>query len=394
MNITKIIVNKTKNSAGSFRPLLLKLSKPKDQQLLKKLFKQNKIQHVVDNYSEQLKEYFEILNPKLVFEDNIEFHFKAYLKKLQKKAELAQQGKWVYYPWNATIVHILAEPAFFRVRTARNRNLITEDEQKKFYNCIVGIAGLSVGNSAALAIILQGGSKHIKLADHDSLELSNTNRIRTSISNLGLLKVEMTARQIYELNPYAKIEIFPEGLNEKNVGPFCKGLNVIVDEVDNLSIKYLLRVQAKKRKLPVVMAADNGDNGIVDVERYDQNRKLKFFHGRLGNINYQNLKSINKWETGKTIVKHIGIENVGQRTYESFLEMGKTLASWPQLGGAALLNGSIVSYCVRKIVNNQPLEASRSIISLDDKFTPGFNSITQKNKRKSTAKKFKKILGL
>ena len=74
--------------------------------------------------------------------------------------------------------------------------------------------------------------------------------------------------------------------------------------------------------------------------------------------------------------------------------MGKTIVSWPQLGGAALINGSAVAYCVRKILNKQPLERIRSLISLDEKLIPRYNSPLMKKKRKRITQSFKKIFGL
>lgn len=393
MGIEKILENKSKNKTGSV-PRLFDLSKTAERQKLAKFIKTKKNVLVVDDYKDQLKEYFQIINPRLAFSLDFETIFKDYLKKTAGQKSLAFHGKWVYYPWNSSLVHILPEAMFFSVRTARNQNLITLNEQKKFYNAVVGVAGLSVGNSAALAVILQGGSRHIKLADPDRLALSNTNRIRTTITNLGLPKVEMTARQIYELNPYAKVEIFPQGLNEKNITGFCKGLDVIVDEVDNLAIKYLLRVEAKKNKLPLVMAADNGDNGIVDVERYDINPKTKFFHGRLGKVSYQGLKNLNKFQTGRLITKHLGLKNVTPNMLASLTQIGKTLVSWPQLGGAALLNGSAVAFCVRKIANGQPLIANRAVISLEQNLQANYFSKKQKQLKSKSIKQFKKIFNL
>ncbi len=376
------------------KPTLLNLSKNKDQVFLNKLLESKKIQVIIDNYSEQLKELFEISNPALTHKTNFKANFQIFLKRLTAKQELKKYGTWVYYSWNCTLVHILPEQDFFAVRTARNKNLITQKEQDKFYNTTVGIAGLSVGNSAALAIILQGGARHIKLADHDRLALSNTNRIRTSITNLSLLKVEMTARQIYEINPYAKVEIYAKGLNKKNIRKFCSELDIIVDEVDNLAIKLLLRVCAKKGEIPLVMAADNGDNGIVDIERYDLNRNLKYFHGRLGKVDYKSLKKLSKLEIGRIITKHLGVENVTPRMHDSLLNIGKTLVSWPQLGGAALLNGSAVAFCVRKIANGQQLQDNRAIISLEQILDPTYFFQTQKNLRNKSSQAFKKTFNL
>jgi predicted ThiF/HesA family dinucleotide-utilizing enzyme len=378
------------------RPVILNLNKTSDQNKLEKLFAERKITAISDDYHEQLKELFAVQNPSLVYTPGFGEHLKAYVKKLEAKATLTAHGRWVYFPWNANLVHILEDKDFQTVRTARNRYLINEQEQAKFYNSTVGIGGLSVGNSVILAIVLQGGAKHIKLADFDQLALSNLNRIRGGITSLGLNKTEVTARQIYELNPYATVELFPEGLTEKNLNKFFSSpkLDIIIDELDNIAIKHLVRQYAKKYKIPLVMGADNGDNAVVDIERYDQNPKTKFFHGRIGNITYNELKNLDKFGIGKTITSHIGPENIGKRMQDSLLSMGKTIVSWPQLGGAALLNGSAVAYCVRKILNGQPLENNRAIVSLDELFIPNYNSPANKKQRQKIADSFKKLFGL
>lgn len=385
-----------KKLAPPSKPGIFNLNKIADSNALGKLFAQKKILAISDDYHEQLKELFAVQNPSLVYTPGFGEHLKAYVKKLGQKAPLNTHGRWAYFPWNGNLVHILEDKDFQTVRTARNRYLIDEKEQNKFYNSVVGIGGLSVGNSVIMSIVLQGGARHIKLADFDRLALSNLNRIRAGVTSLGINKTEVTARQIYELNPYATVELFPEGLTEKNLNKFFSSpkLDIIIDELDNIAIKHLVRQYAKKYKVPLVMGADNGDNAVVDIERYDLNSKTKFFHGRIGNITYNELKNLDKFGIGKTITSHIGPENIGKRMQDSLLSMGKTIVSWPQLGGAALLNGSAVAYCVRKILNGQPLENNRAIVSLDELFIPNHNSPANKKARKKIADNFKKMFGL
>ncbi len=339
------------------KPTIFDLSLDDHRAKLAALFEKKEIYHVSDSYTEQLKECFQVQNPSKVYTPEF------------LQAPLWQQGRWVYYPWRATIVHVLDEKEFVEVRTARNKNLINREEQEKYYNSTIGLAGLSVGNSVVLATVLQGGGRHWKIADHDTLELSNTNRIRTGIDGLGIKKTIVTARQMYEINPYLTIEIF-DGLTPENIGQFFDGLDIVIDEIDNLAIKYLIREHARKNKIAVVMAADNGDNGVVDIERYDLDPATPFFHGRMGEVSYEMLSKLDKFGIGKMITKHVGLENVTERMQESLAQMGKTIVSWPQLGGAALLNGSAVAYCIRKILNGQPLESNRAIISLDEKLLP------------------------
>lgn len=396
-NIIEEIISKVKIAKDSYKPKILDLKLESDRGELARLKEQGLINYVVDDFEEQQRELYAVNNPTKVYTPDFENLFKGYYTELGKSIPIWQSGKWVYYPWSSTLVHILDDLDFQKVRFARNRNLISEDEQLKFYNAVIGIGGLSVGNSVALSIVLQGGAKHIKLADLDRLALSNLNRIRSGVENLGELKVVMTARQIYSINPYAKVELFTDGLTESNIDDFFVGsakLDLVIDELDNMAIKMLIRHKAAEYKVPVAMGADNGDNAIIDIERYDLTPQPKYFHGRLGDMTYKDLLGLDKFGIGKTITQFLGAENITERMQGSFLEMGKTIVSWPQLGGAALLNGSAVAYCVRKILNGEDVEHNRAIISFDEIMTPSYNSEEMLKSRKENSDKFKKIFGL
>ena len=376
------------------RPELFDLSREGDRTRFSELVESGSVKQVSDDFEEQQRELFAIKNPTKVYAPGFEDAFQEHWKSLQSEKPLSEYGRWAYFPWRYLAAHILPENEYRIVRTARNRNLITEEEQEKFYNATIGIGGLSVGSSVAFALALSGGCRRMKLADMDRLALSNTNRVLAGADRLGMLKVEMAARTIYEINPYAEVELHPEGLTPHNIGSFFEGLDIMVDELDDLAVKYLIREQAKKHKIAVVMAADNGDNAVVDIERYDLSPDMPFFHGRLGEMTYDELKGLDKFGIGRTITKHIGPENVTERMQGSLTEMGKTIVSWPQLGGAALVNGAAVAYSVRKILSGQPLEDNRALISLDEKLVPGYDGAEQVAHRAAVTESFKKMFGL
>jgi hypothetical protein len=375
------------------RPVFFDLSKTAEVKKLEALLDSGKIVNVVNDYEEQLKELFAIENPGNIFSPDFGKMFEAHKAKLEADASLARHGKWVFFPWSGTLVHILDEPSYYLVRTARNKYLIEPDEQDKFYNTVVGVAGLSVGSSIAIAIALGGGARHIKLADSDRLALSNTNRILSGIENLGLKKTDTVARQIYALNPYAEIELFPDGLTKENLPAFFDGLDILVDEIDSFEIKFLLRKEAKRRKIPVIAAIDNEESSLVDIERYDTNPKTDFFNARLGEVSEKRFSRMTKLEVGQTIATLVGPENSTKKMHKSLGEIGKTIVSWPQLGGTALMNGAVAAYCVRKLINGERLN-NRAIISLDEKLLDGYNSKKERNERQKAVKTFKKMLGL
>ena len=272
MKLEQLLKDRAEQAVES-KPLILNLSLKEDRSFMQGLFKKGRVLQVVDDYACQQLELFQVRNPMLVYSAEFDAGFSAYLQAVQQEAPLWQHGRWVYYPWLQLLAHVLKDDEFQAVRTARNRNLINESEQHEFYSSVIGIGGLSVGNSVALAIALQGGGKHFRLADFDRLALTNLNRIRAGIDCLGMPKVDITARQIYLLNPYAEIELFMEGLNKENIRSFFEGppkLDVFIDELDNLAVKYLAREEAKRLGIAVVMGADNGDNAVIDIERYDK----------------------------------------------------------------------------------------------------------------------------
>ena len=51
----------------------------------------------------------------------------------------------------------------------------------------------------------------LRLADFDTLELSNMNRIRTGIYSLGMPKGVVAAREIAEIDPFFPVELHLNG---------------------------------------------------------------------------------------------------------------------------------------------------------------------------------------
>lgn len=280
-------------------------------------------------------------------------------------------GKWVYYPWLNRVVHVPPKAEFWALRTSRNRNLITAGEQKKLYGATVLVIGMSVGSNVVEALVSQGVGGKLVLVDMDVIEPSNLNRIRSPYHHVGLHKVEAISRKAWEVDPYLEITGYHDGITEDNLPKILKehSVDVIVDEMDELRMKMLLREAALVRKLPVVMAADDGDDSLLDIERYDQGA-TKPFGGRIPPEVISRIKArqLSRPEIGAAIGKYfVGTQNIPLRMYQSLGEVGKTLPSWPQLGGAAALSGVALTYAVRKIILGEKLKAGRILVSLDEK---------------------------
>ncbi|MFH0819319.1 MAG: ThiF family adenylyltransferase [Patescibacteria group bacterium] len=313
---------------------------------------------VIDFFNEQLSE---LNNIQLQVDQNNSY-------KTRNCSNLKKEGNWVWYPWLNSLVHVLKESDFFEVKTARNKLLINKNEQLNFYNYKIGIAGLSVGNSIATTIKLQGGAKKIKIADHDTLSLSNTNRIKAGINNLGLKKTEITRRQILEIDPYSDISVYSDGINLNNVTDFINDIDLIIDEVDDFKIKILLREQARIKKIPLLMITDNDDGALIDYYPYNYIDKVPLFYNIADTILYNFLKkeTITKQEMVQLSSEIVGKSNISKRMNTSLQLIGKELYSWPQLGTAATFSGVIGCYMVRMLANGQQFNFNRKLISINN----------------------------
>lgn len=335
---------------------------------LKKFKSQNKVKEIIDNFLSQLEDYFLINNPKYKFIKDYKKDFEVFVKKYSKSQKLEKIGNWIYFPWNQKLIHILEEKHFFQTKTARNIYLLYPEEQKKFYNAKIGVAGLSVGSHAALTIAMVGGPKLIKIADNDEISLSNLNRLRYPVFSVGQNKAIFCAQNIYEINPYAKLDIYSEGINEKNLEKFLlkPKIDVLIEEMDNLYLKIKIREIAKKYKIPVIMATDHGDNILVDIERYDLNPNYPILHGLIGNMTSKDFLDLKPQDMVKLTGKLAGAELSSFRTLYSLTQVGKTIYSWPQLGNAATLCGAVSAYLAKKIILNHKIKEGRFLVDLDN----------------------------
>lgn len=332
---------------------------------LGKLEKQYPGLKVVDCFDVFVEELFLLRNPKYRFDKNYSDALSVFRK------EFTDKGNWFYFPWLNVVIHYLSEDNHLELRTGRNRNLITETEQNKYYNSHVAIFGMSVGSHVALTVTMTGGAKYLHLADMDTISGSNLNRIRAGFSQIDVPKVKAVARQIFEINPYAEIVIHEEGVTEENLEKIVNGkekLDLIIEEMDNPFFKIRVREIARPQGVPVIMAADNGDGVNVDVERYDLDRLTPILHGIIPNIKSDIFKNTNQRELVGIIAKMAGAEYAGERMLQSVSEVGKSLYSWPQLGTAATMCGSVLANLGRRIILGEDTKTGRYIVNETEMF--------------------------
>lgn len=351
------------------------------------------VQTTFDRYDLLLEDLFLIRNPRFKFIKDYQDELKAFTEEYVAGRPMEEVGEWFYFPWNKTLAHFLPEDEHQEIRTARNRNIITEDEQKKLYSLRVAYAGLSVGSHGALTFALMGGAKHIKIADPDEVSASNLNRIRFDYLSLGRKKTELVREYIWQLNPYAEITSFDAGVTEDTLDHFLSDVDVLVEETDNLELKILLRLAARAHGIPVVMATDNGDNIIVETERFDLDKNLQLFNGVLGDITIEEFRSFPPPELPKLATRIAGPNLVTERMMASLLEVGRSIYSWPQLGDAATLSGVAIAYILKRLALGQPVATEKAEISLDATLDPDYHTPERQAQRDRARAEFFKAIG-
>ena len=212
----------------------------------------------------------------------------------------------------------------------------------------------------------------MKFADNDILSLSNLNRFRAGITDLGLNKAVLSARQVYEINPFAKIEVWENGISQDRINEFLlkPRIDILIEEMDNLKLKILIREEARKNKIPVLMVTGNGPNVIIDVERFDLDQKAPLLNGHL---RPEVIKKIQQMDASKTPFKErvflardfIGAKYLTKRLRNSFPLVGRKLASIPQLAESSFLRGAALCYFVRQIAIGKKVSSCRYYLNLD-----------------------------
>lgn len=366
-----------------YRPVYFRLINPEEGEKLKTLISSNPTLLIYDTILSQLAELIKLNNPqqKLTPEES------AALIAAHLKTDADQYGVWVYYPWANKLVHTLDEQEFAQVRTSRNVYKITPEEINILKQKKIGIIGLSVGQSIALTLAMERTCGELRLADFDEIELSNMNRIKVNVQDLGLNKAIVAARQIAELDPFINVICFTEGITLGTIDEFFTGngkLDILVEECDGIDIKILARIKAKALGIPVVM--DTNDKGMLDVERFDLEPERPIFHGKVAELEAlsadQLTETLNKLTIPEKIGylgKIIGFENLSPAMMRSVGEMNKTIVGWPQLASAVTLGGAMITDISRRILLKQFSDSGRYFVDFDELFNDEFNTITNIN---------------
>ncbi len=151
-----------------------------------------------------------------------------------------------------------------------SRHLIIPDVamagQKRLKNARVLCVGAGGLGSPALMYLAAAGVGTLGIVEFDTVDESNLQRqIIHGQSDIGRSKAESARDSINEINPYVKVIIHDEALNNDNVFGIFEQYDLIVDGTDNFATRYLVNDAAVLLGKPYVWGSIYRFDGQASV---------------------------------------------------------------------------------------------------------------------------------
>ncbi len=139
---------------------------------------------------------------------------------------------------------------------------IGKDGQEKLKKARVFVAGAGGLGSPISIYLAVAGVGTIRLADHDTIELSNLNRqILHGDGDIGKRKIDSALQKLKNLNKNINVEAIAETITEENISRLVGDCDLIVDAMDNLPTRYVLNRAAIEKNIPFFHGAVYGFEG-------------------------------------------------------------------------------------------------------------------------------------
>lgn len=180
-------------------------------------------------------------------------------------------------------------------RYFKNMETLSKEENDSLRNfkvCVVGCGGLG---GYIIEMLGRLGIGHITGIDGDKFEVSNLNRqLLVHTENLGQSKALAAKERMNKVNPEVDFKAITEILTKDNGLEIIKGHDVIIDAVDNIETRFIIKNLAKVEGIPMVHGAIAGWYGQVStifpgedtLEKIYPRQQKKGVEAKLGNPSF------------------------------------------------------------------------------------------------------------
>lgn len=337
------------SNVGWSQPEIFDACKPEDTERLEEAYCDGRIHHTYNTIGTIARGLFELNNP-----DGTDDELEEYLNKDEFRGR--EYGQWVLYPWSGDLVRFPEEIDYLLMRTHRYRNLIRESQQIGLRDNHIVVGGQSVGSVVTLSLVKNLGIKEITISDSAKPKISGIGRSEVDMRDMGLPKIDSTAKRLSILDPFAIQHHLHEGLSRDVLYRLSEETQLkptlVVDEVDDMASSAEIRDYSKRNRLPYVTVSDVDDTAVLEINRFDLDPSLPLYAGKVTQREAQALLdgAMSDGDKQDVFARTVGYSRLTPPLIESTLQIGEEIAGIPQKGSTALIAAGMVTVAVREIL--------------------------------------------
>jgi len=308
-------------------------------------------------------------------------------------------GTYVYDAARQELYLVAPEPWHRLALVTSNSKLLTDPEgqlsweqiRQRLERAVVGFAGVSVGGNLLEGWLREARPKRVKVADPDWVELTNFNRgERMSLRHLvaprssrfdptnpydvpRISKAEYVAYEAQLVDPYLEVDVYKEGLSRENIERFLLGdgkgeprIDILVEEMDHLELKVLVRQEARKHGIDVLMLSDFGHQAHVFWNPFREQPDSPLGYGAPDDVLLEALaqaRSGDRSQVFEFVALLCGRDFAGDQ-FRAWIEGRgeQPTSSLPQSGATAMASGAIGGKELALRVLGHPLPPGHRVV--------------------------------
>ena len=149
---------------------------------------------------------------------------------------------------------------------SRQMSIVTRSEQERFKDAKITVIGCGGIGGETIEMLARMGIGELVLVDEDAFDLSNLNRqTLATITDLGLDKSAVAGEKVRLINPYVKVTIFNEHVDQTNIDKIIGDSDIVIDALDNVLTRVIVSRTAKEKGIPYIHGAIHGTMGQITV---------------------------------------------------------------------------------------------------------------------------------
>ncbi|MBO5365423.1 MAG: HesA/MoeB/ThiF family protein [Peptococcaceae bacterium] len=157
-------------------------------------------------------------------------------------------------------------------RYARNIPALSETECACLLSKKIAVIGCGGLGGHLVELMARIGVKELVVVDGDSFDISNLNRqLLSETDTIGKSKAYTAADRIRRINPDIQVSVYQTMLTAENADSLISGCDAVLDGLDNISSRKILKQACSKAGIPYIFGAISGWVAQAAISMPDDN---------------------------------------------------------------------------------------------------------------------------